>query len=276
MMKLNELMWTLNNTYLFDYDTHTENFSSNLHAHRSYEIIILESGSTTILLDDKLYPLSEGEILLISPDSLHKNNGGAKHSRYAIHFTMDYLLNHFQESVCTDLTHIFKIDKLSVKARAFRIISEIMKHTETDFGKKHPYIHIAEILSVISDPSNHSVISPKIDNAIIQNVMNYVHNNYNTITGLDDIALHASISKEYLCQVFKKETGLTVSHYLNGVKISKACELLRSGSTNITETALLCGYNSPMYFYKVFKNIMRMTPKEYRNNNAPFKFAFPH
>ena len=28
--------------------------------------------------------------------------------------------------------------------------------------------------------------------------------------------------------------------------------------------------------HKVFKNIMHMTPKEYRNNNAPFKFAFPH
>lgn len=263
-MNLEELIRIMNSTYMFNHDTHPEGHTSNLHAHRSYELFIMESGATTMLLDDKLIPLSQNEILLIQPDHIHKNNGGHRHSRYAVHFTMDYLSRYIAPDVCEALTEIFQNDKLLLNVSAIHSLLDVLKRMETEFGQRYPYVHIAELLSIISDQSNHVISPPRADNAMVQMIMSYIHENYADVTGLDDIAAYAGISKEYLCQIFKRETGLTVSHYMNGVRINRSCELLKSGKTNITETALLCGYNSSMYFCKIFKSILNMTPKEYR------------
>lgn len=265
-MNMDEITRILNSTYLLNHDTHSEEHVSDLHAHHSYEIFIMESGATTIILDDKLFPLSQNEILLIRPDSIHKNNGGHRHSRYAVHFTMNYISQYISPDICAELTEIFRYNKLLLNPSAFHSLLDILKRMETEFGKKYPYIHIAELLSVISDRSNHIVSPSKTNNVTVQAIMDYIGKNYANISGLDDIAAGVGISKEYMCNIFKKETGLTVSHYLNGVRINKACEILKLGKANVTETALLCGYNSSMYFCKTFKSILNMTPKEYRNH----------
>lgn len=72
----------------------------------------------------------------------------------------------------------------------------------------------------------------------------------------------SSISTDgFICVSFKK-TGVTVSDYINSIRINNACEILRLGKSNITQAAILYEYNSTTYFCRVFKNIMRVTPRE--------------
>ena len=266
-MTREEEIFHLNNDYLFSYDIRPSGeLAPNLHSHRAYEMFIMEEGETTLLIADKLFPVMQGDILLIAPETIHKNNGGVKHHRYAVHFTMDYLRNFFNETVCGDITKIVQNNKLTMKAHALRRILEILGSMQTEFGSKFSYIHLAEILTIISNPSNRTKSRRHTENGTVRNIIDYINSDYSTITGLCDIATHAHISKEYMCQLFKKETGVTVSNYLNGVRIQNACEILKNGKSNIMETALLCGYNSSMYFCKMFKNIVNMTPKEYRKS----------
>ena len=264
-MNREQEIWRLNNDYLFSYDIRPAgNLPKNLHSHRAYEIFILESGATTMLIGDKLFPITQGDILLVAPETIHANKGGIEHYRYAVHFTMSHLKKYFDETVCNEITNVIQNNKLTMKPGAFKRILEILGNMQTKFGGKYSYIHIAELLTIISDPSNHIASDRQTENKTVQSVMDYINFDYPSITSLDDIASHAHISKEYLCQLFKKETGITVSHYLNGVRIQNACEILKKGETNIMETAILCGYNSSMYFCKMFKSIVNMTPKEYR------------
>ena len=72
------------------------------------------------------------------------------------------------------------------------------------------------------------------------------------------------ISTPHLCRIFKKHTGMTVSHYINHVKLQHGCELLVHTNMSITEIALQCGFNSSMYFCKTFKSQMGCTPTEFR------------
>ena len=264
-MNREEEIWRLNNDYLFSYDIRPAgDLPKNLHSHRAYEMFILESGSTTMLIGDKLFPITQGDILLVAPETIHANKGGIEHYRYAVHFTMNYLKEYFDETVCTEITDVIQNNKLTMRPGAFKRILEILGNMQTEFGVKFSYIHIAELLTIISDPSNHIMSDRQTENKMVQNVMDYINSEYPSITSLTDVASHAHISKEYLCQLFKKETGITVSHYLNGVRIQNACEILKKGEANIMETAMLCGYNSSMYFCKMFKSIVNMTPKEYR------------
>ena len=266
-MNREEEIWRLNNDYLFSYDIRPAgDLPKNLHSHRAYEMFILESGATTMLIGDRLFPLSQGDILLVAPETIHANKGGVEHYRYAVHFTMDYLKKYFDETVCREITDIIKNNRLTMRTDAYKRILEILGNMQTEFGSKHSYIHLAEILTIISNPANRTTPHQRTENKTVQNIMNYINSDYPSITSLDDIASHAHISKEYLCQLFKKETGITVSHYLNGVRIQNACEILKKGKSNVIETAMLCGYNSSMYFCKIFKSIVNMTPKEYRKS----------
>ena len=260
-------IWHLNNDYLLSYDIRPSGeLPPNLHSHRAYEMFILEEGATTMLIGDKLFPLAQGDILLIAPETIHKNKGGVEHYRYAVHFTMDYLKKYFSEPVCGEITDIIQNNKLTMKTAALKRILEILGNMQTKFGSKHSYIHLAEILTIISNPANRTTARQHTENKTVRSIMDYINSDYPAITSLDDIASHAHISKEYLCQLFKKETGITVSHYLNGVRIQNACEILKQGKSNVIETAILCGYNSSMYFCKMFKSIVNMTPKEYRKS----------
>ena len=264
-MNREEEIRRLNNDYLFSYDIRPAgDLPKNLHSHRAYEMFILESGATTMLIGDRLFPISQGDVLLVAPETIHANKGGIEHYRYAVHFTMSHLKKYFDETVCAEITDVIQNNKLTMRPGAFKKILEILGNIQTEFGGKYSYINIAELLAIISDPSNHILSDRHTENKTVQSVMDYINSYYSSITGLNDIASHAHISKEYLCQLFKKETGITVSHYLNGVRIQNACELLKKGETNILETAMLCGYNSSMYFCKMFKSIVNMTPKEYR------------
>ena len=95
-------------------------------------------------------------------------------------------------------------------------------------------------------------------------VLSYIADNYRELNSLEEIAEHFFVSSSYLCRVFKKHTGMTLSHYINQIKIQHACELLIDTTKNVTEIAFECGYNSSMYFCKTFKEQMGCTPSEFR------------
>lgn len=255
----------INNWYRLDNDTHpADHFMSNLHYHNSYEMFIVISGSTTMLVNEKLIPIKKSDIVFIKPNELHKNNGGAAHHRYAVHFTMNYLKTYFTDTVIASVTEKFNNEKLTVTSDAFRRIHEILDKME--HNEEYAYIYIAEIMSVINNPKNIVYEKTEMDNKTVTSILEYIHGNYADISGLDEISENIHISKQYMCQLFKKHTHVTISDYMNNVRINSACEILRRGDMNITETAIRCGYNSPMYFCKIFKKIVHMTPNEYKKH----------
>lgn len=253
----------INNWFLFSHETRPGGvLNSEPHCHHSYELFIVANGSTTMLLDDKFISVSKNDIVLIRPDILHKNNGGTRHNRYALHFTAKYLENYFSREVCASLLEVFKRDKLALTEAAFAQICELLRRIES--GGEYTYIHIAEIIACLKDDANTVHKRPVYANLTVNKILEYIHSCYADICGLDDIADGLHITKTYMCHIFKKETSTTVSDYLNRVRVSNAREILGRGDANVTETAMLCGYSSPMYFCRVFKDITGMTPMEYK------------
>ena len=92
----------------------------------------------------------------------------------------------------------------------------------------------------------------------------YIKNNYMKKIGLDDIADHVYLSKSYLCRVFKEETGITLSSYINKIRIEKSKVLLLDSSLSLADVANLVGFIDQSYFSKVFRNVMRTSPGKYR------------
>ncbi|WP_141500020.1 helix-turn-helix domain-containing protein [Paenibacillus luteus] len=80
----------------------------------------------------------------------------------------------------------------------------------------------------------------------------------------------ASIMKmnyNYLCEVFKKKTGLSILDYHLRLRIDKSAEVLKSGKLTIFEVGERFGFSSPFYFSRIFKKVTGYSPSDYLKNH---------
>ncbi|MGI6168485.1 MAG: AraC family transcriptional regulator [Christensenellales bacterium] len=103
---------------------------------------------------------------------------------------------------------------------------------------------------------------------VIYKVMEIIKNEYNTKLTLDELAGRVYLSKSYLSSIFKNETGMNITSYINQVRIEKSKEMLALPSLSLAEIAYNCCFEDQSYFSKVFKKYVGVTPKRYRDNLA--------
>lgn len=102
----------------------------------------------------------------------------------------------------------------------------------------------------------------------VYKVIEYIKTNYKRRITLDEIAANTYLSKTYLSSLFKKETGYSISEYINIIRIERSKTLLMEDNMSIIEIANMCGFEDQSYYTKVFKGIVGMTPKRYRENRG--------
>lgn len=105
---------------------------------------------------------------------------------------------------------------------------------------------------------SYTTINPAID---------YIKDNLDKNIKLEQMASLCNLSPCYFSKLFKKETGINFSNYINKEKINKARELLKNSDTPILNLALDLGYEDCGYFIRVFKKYEGVTPKKYREIN---------
>lgn len=98
----------------------------------------------------------------------------------------------------------------------------------------------------------------------VRSITSYVREHLTEEINIDDMAEELFISRSYLSSKFKKETGITLSQYIQEQRIKKAQELLKTTRKSILEISTYLGFSSQGYFQNVFKKIVGMTPREYR------------
>ncbi|MFD2255157.1 helix-turn-helix domain-containing protein [Luteolibacter algae] len=80
---------------------------------------------------------------------------------------------------------------------------------------------------------------------------------------LPALARHSGIAPHYLSRKVRAETGSTLQRHLRRLRIERACELLASGKSNITESSLEVGYQSLSHFAKAFREEVGTSPREW-------------
>ena len=100
---------------------------------------------------------------------------------------------------------------------------------------------------------------------VISRAEKYVKENYRdpNIT-LISVAKHIGMSAAHFSTVFSQTTGRPFIHYLTGLRIERAKELLKTTNMKLSDIAMEIGYNEPNYFSHVFRKTTGMTPKEFR------------
>ena len=98
----------------------------------------------------------------------------------------------------------------------------------------------------------------------IQKAINYIREHCQEEISLTSVADYVRLNPTYFSRFFKEETGCSFVDYLKRLRIEKAKELLRTSNLKIYEICEALGYQSVQYFSTLFKNMVGVTPQEYR------------
>ncbi len=109
---------------------------------------------------------------------------------------------------------------------------------------------------------NHSM---KGYSLLVQKVITKIDSDLTADLSLNAMATSLNVNASYLSTQFKKETGSTLTNYVNKKRVEHAILLLNSTPLQIQTIALHCGIPDVNYFTKIFKKYIRKTPKEYRD-----------
>lgn len=103
--------------------------------------------------------------------------------------------------------------------------------------------------------------------APIEKTIVHIESSLSKDLSLRALAAAQNINASYLSALFKKETGTTITDYVNKKRMKAAAHLLSSTKLQIQTIAQHCGIADVNYFTKLFKKTNGMTPKEFRESN---------
>lgn len=81
---------------------------------------------------------------------------------------------------------------------------------------------------------------------------------------ISDMSAELHINNNYLSQLFSKETGMTIQHYIRNERLSAAANLLKFSEESVGQISDYMQFSSPSRFSGYFKEKYNMTPLEYR------------
>lgn len=109
-----------------------------------------------------------------------------------------------------------------------------------------------------------SVTSKPQNNALLNNVCNYILEHFTENLSLEDIANYAGFSKYYFERIFTEYTGQTFYQYLQQIRINYAQTLLSNSKLSITDIAYQSGFVSSTAFTRAFKKCTGYPPSDFR------------
>lgn len=98
---------------------------------------------------------------------------------------------------------------------------------------------------------------------IVRNVIRYTHSHIQEDLGLRTLADRFSVNRSYLSSLFKKETGMPFTEFVNRMRIEYAAGLITKQQMSIAEAASMAGFSEVPYFTRQFKRIKNQTPAQF-------------
>lgn len=242
------------------------------HAHDFLELYLFLDGSVTYYIEDQVYDLCPGDLLVIPPGKMHRPviaNENAAYERMVLWVNLEYIsrldssgyLSKELGSVggngyCVPL----RGDKLSYMSTLFQnIVTMQAENADEQFTQSAIRIYLWSMLKEYSMVESRESGEPEV----IPQVIRYITEHYNEAITLDDIAARFFISKSYLSRHFKAYTNATVYAYIMALRITHARRMIRDGVPAV-EAGHNCGFSDYSTFYKAFKAQTGMSPHQFK------------
>ena len=253
----------LNMTWKVYEKTQPSEFSQ--HFHNYYELIYFIKAQSDYVIENNVYPINDGDIILIAPGKFHMlvPSDGKYYERIVFHFSPQAL---FDPSI---LLGAFEKAEFLSKAEYpnFSLLMEDFTDILTAMSDEHIITLIraklteflTKLLYVATQDQSEYAINDKICGEAIK----YIADNLASIQHVDDVANALFISRSTLQHTFKTNMQIPIMQYVRNKKVVLAKTLIQNGMTP-SDAANVVGFTEYSTFFRTYKKYYGHTPKNER------------
>lgn len=251
-------------------------FMKNSHRHNFYEIYYLLNGQRRVFVEDSIYYVNKGDLVLINKGILHKTSYASdkSHEKFGFYISYDYMEHLFTLFGKENVLLCFKQPHKTLSYNQQDYVESLLWKIRNEYTDNEDYAdeliksYVNEFLVFLLryqkqlHPDEDTELKPS--DMVCERAAKYIFKNYAKPLTLKDVASYVNLSPTYFSKKFMLDTGFGFNEYLSNVRLQHACELLIQTRKTITEIAFLCGYNDSNYFGDVFKKTKGISPSNYR------------
>lgn len=244
------------------------------HAHDFLELYYFLDGSVTYYIEDQVYDLCPGDLLIIPAGKMHRPviaNEHAAYERMVLWITPQYLQSidspagDLQKNLQKVGEHGYCVpfrgdETVFVTALLKKLLYMQRNDTDPKFCAGAVELYLWTIFR------SYGVIDTthRNETQVIPQVIRYITEHFSEPLTLEDIAAEFFVSKSYLNRHFKAYTNSTVYAYIMALRLTHARRMLREGIPAV-EAGRECGFSDYSTFYKAFKTQTGLSPQQFKS-----------
>ena len=235
------------------------------HWHENVEVLHCIEGSGLIQVDAELVEIHEGESVIVNSKCLH-----SVISNDRIRYLCLIVDNEFYKSNGIKIDSLLFDEKIndSEANKLMKNIWDVFKCENELFGKAEKRQSVlAFILHLCKTHSRVRKSEPEYNSkayAAVLDAVEYININFPQHINIDALAEMFNYSKYHFSRLFKEHTGFTIIEHINKRRCEHARLLLRDSGKPISQICYECGFDTPSYFTKAFKEQYGILPSAYR------------
>lgn len=259
--------------------TNSKDHPISLHSHDFYEMVLIHKGSGIQKINGHIYTMLAGDLYLMSPADYHEFSSDNRIELTNILFKKD-LFSAEEWTTLSELPglHFIANDqkgphKIALSVHHKELIEVYLENISKEFesqesgwslSSKTTFISCLIVINRAFFAYGKQAKGLDFKNQPIRDTLQYISQNYKNPLNASFLAKRVHISTTYFSELFKKETGLSLTQYLNKIRIDKARHLIEANTLNISEIAQAVGIDDNNYFSRIFKKHCGVSPTEFK------------
>ena len=228
------------------------------HAHEYACLVIVLRGTFRELFGGKLREGTPGMVIVRPAGELHSDRfGRGGGSCLNVELTPQWLTRLGDASRALDAPAAFTGGAFPILGRR---LHDELAHTDD----VTPLAVESLVLAMIADAVREGRRTTSGPPRWLPEARAFIHDRLAERLTLEEIAGAAGVHPVHLAATFRRFFGHTVAAYIRQRRIEHACRMLTDSATPIAEIALAAGFADQSHFGRTFKQVMRVTPGEYR------------
>lgn len=252
------------------------------HAHRFLEIVFIEKGRGTHIVEGKRVSVGPGDVFALAPGQSHDPDELDSTIHWVLAFELRFLFQGRDERElfvsCPDEVVLLCFLRRPTDDVHLRLSPENarawvgwLERLEKELDRRElGYVSAAKGLVELMLVDLARMVEPYIPEVAskqrpqLARVFRFIEEHFRTPLKLRDLARAAGLSSAYLTTLLKKQTGRSAGEWLTARRMAEARRLLAETSSGVKTIGYEVGYADTSHFIEVFSKEHGLTPKAWR------------
>ena len=256
----------LTDLYYRDDNYGRHDLACSAHLHHHIEFFLLLDGHSRATVDTSTYDVLPGDLLMVFPNQIHRYEE-IKRERYILFIVNPDLMPEFETVFSRRVPRSALICGAMDDPSLLPLLQLLAEQYE------HPPQHYRELslkgtlLALFARLLAHlELTEPSAqDSRAVRAIVDYCARNYTTPSlSLEMLERDLHLSRFYISHLFSDKMNIGFNDYVNSLRISGACRLLKQTDLSITAVSERSGFNTCRTFNRSFSKLLGVSPSEYR------------